>query len=193
MIFFIFKICACIGLDFISALWNRGGTFLSCHCLSCSLSNQTNSIPHTAHSWKPTCSRCVISAKVYCCLRASFVTKLRLLSPGTQWHERKLAAGNGEGQMKAVPPGWFCCPGFCLSCLSDLCVCASVSVFVNLGVSACQVRCHYRHPSSTLSWLCASWSKYIKPSIKSWIFKMKQKHSLFLLDTIDKEMPAVSV
>lgn len=39
------------------------------------------------------------------------------------------------GWMKAVPPGWFCCPGFCLCCLSDLYVCVHSCVCV-LSVGA---------------------------------------------------------
>lgn len=47
------------------------------------------------------------------------------------------------GWMKAVPPGWFCCPGFCLCCLSDLYVCVHSCVCVCCPwVHSCQVESH---------------------------------------------------
>lgn len=99
--------------------YRNGITFLTQVCLESSRSSS------------------VIWAKGYCCYWALLWCWLGCHLHTHKGSERNLAAVNGEGEMKAVPPGWFCWPGFCLRRLSDLlCVCTHVCV-----ISFCMFLC----------------------------------------------------
>lgn len=119
----------------------------------CHAAVSNNNIPYTAQLWKPLL-RQRDTSEVLLSLACRFVTVVRPLSHNNTITVRKWQSRKGEVSRKAVPPGWFCCPGFRLCCLSDLCIHACVCVFVCSCASIiCQVKCCFR-PSHSATFRC---------------------------------------